>query len=253
MISFHKVDFNFKNNYILQKINLEVEEGIFLGLIGPNGGGKTTLLKLLLGLIKGYTGDIKVFNKPPHQLTKQRPWIGYYPQKQNINWNFPISVSEVVLMGVIPKTGIFKSIIKEDREYADHLLDILNLYPHKNKSIGQLSGGQQQKAFLARALVSKPKLLILDEPTSNLDTTSQLHFVNQIIKLKEDFNLTVIMVSHDVNSLANNADKLVCLNRSIHFCDKSELITHEMIEHAYTCELETFRYNRQKLHGIYHD
>ncbi|MDH4129976.1 MAG: metal ABC transporter ATP-binding protein [Spirochaetota bacterium] len=253
MIKFNDVTFKYDNQIVLQNISLNIEEGIFLGLIGPNGGGKTTFLRLILGLLKGYAGEIKVFNRTPINLKEIRQNIGYYPQKQNVNWDFPISVWETVLLGTITKTPFFKRIKAEDKDYALQLLNKLNILDYKDRPISQLSGGQQQKVFLARALISKPRLVILDEPTANLDTTSQLNFSKQLLALKEEFKLSVIMVSHDVNSLVNNADKIVCLNKKIHFCDKTELLTEEMITHTYTCELETYKHNRQELHGIYHD
>lgn len=253
MISVKNVSFQYENQVVLQDINLEIEEGVFIGLIGPNGGGKTTLLKLILGLLKSYKGEIRLFERCPSNLKEIRHQIGYSPQKHNINLDFPISVWEVVLMGLVSKTGLFRRIQKYDKEYSLYLMEKMALIDVKDQPIGQLSGGQQQKVFLARALVSKPRLLILDEPTSSLDTTSQLNFTKLMFNLKKELNLSVIVVSHDVNTLAYNADKIVCLNKIIHFCDKSELLTEEIIKHAYTCELETYKNNRQKLHGIYHD
>ncbi|MDZ4245541.1 MAG: ABC transporter ATP-binding protein, partial [Dehalococcoidia bacterium] len=153
---------------ILEGINLTVEDGDFLGVIGPNGAGKTSLLKAILGIIEPDNGRVTVMGKSPRE---SRKYIGYVPQHNAFDREFPISVGEVVLMGRNIHTGLFRRYSREDRKMAEAALSKVGMLEHKDRQLGKLSGGEQQRVFIARALVTEPKLLLLDEPTANLDST----------------------------------------------------------------------------------
>ncbi|MFQ6111992.1 MAG: metal ABC transporter ATP-binding protein [Nitrospinota bacterium] len=225
---------------ILEAISLSINEGIFIGLIGPNGGGKTTLLRLILGLHWHQRGEIHVFGTSPSRLGKRRSLIGYLPQQHNIETNFPATVLDVVLMGAYSTLGPMKPINKELKERGRELLELVGLGELWRRPIGKLSGGQQQRALIARALIARPRLLLLDEPIAGVDTAGQRQFIELILRLKEGFGLTVLMVSHDVGLLAFFADTIACLNIHLHWHDRSELLNEEVLKEVYACELDAF-------------
>ncbi|NOQ68073.1 ATP-binding cassette domain-containing protein, partial [Patescibacteria group bacterium] len=154
-----------KENNILENVDLEVFNDDFLGIIGPNGGGKTTLLKIILGLLKPDRGNVLVFDKKPK---KARDLVGYVPQFLEIDLDCPVSVLDIVLMGILSRKKIFQKYNDQDLELAEEALRFVDIYSLKNKQIGELSGGQRQRVYIARALIRKPKLLILDEPTASI-------------------------------------------------------------------------------------
>lgn len=206
VININHVFFGYANtNAVLENINLEVKRGDFLGLIGPNGSGKTTLLKILLDLLKPSKGDVYLFGE---NLKTFRDWrkIGYVPQKAGLtSMRFPITVEEVVGMGPGDKKAVTEAL---------RSVDMMNL---RKRLLNELSGGQQQKVFIARALVSNPQLLILDEPTVGVDTESQVKFYELLKELNRRRNLTLILVSHDIDVVANEVKTVACLNRTLLF------------------------------------
>lgn len=190
---------------VLEDINLVVKRGDFLGLIGPNGSGKTTLLKMILGLLNPSQGEIFLFGE---NLKSFRDWrkIGYVPQKAGLfSMRFPITVEEVVSMGL------------GDKKAVTEALKSVEMMGLRKRLINDLSGGQQQKVFIARALVSNPELLILDEPTIGVDSKSQLRFYELLKELNRRRNLTLILVSHDIDVVANMVKTVACLNRTLLF------------------------------------
>lgn len=235
------VTFHRGNRLILEDITFCIDQGIFLGVIGPNGGGKTTLLKLILGLLPLQQGSIEIFGRPLRGNREDRAVIGYVPQRSDVDQNFPASGLDVVLMGAVAKTGMFRRIPTETRRRALELLQRVGIADLANRPIGRMSGGQQQRVYIARALINEPRLLILDEPTVGLDSTSQKQFLQLVEELKAELGLTVIMVSHDIGQLAHYADKMVCLNRRLHFHDSSALLTDQIITHLYTCEMDAYK------------
>jgi len=222
----------YDNVPVLEGINLSVEQGDFLGIIGPNGGGKTTLLKIILGLITPAKGTVSVMGKSPQH---SRYNIGYVPQYNFFDHNFPINVWQVVLIGRFSKTGILRRYTDKDKTMARAALQTVGMVDYADQQIGKLSGGEQQRVFIARALASEPKLLLLDEPTTNIDTHIQTEFYELLEKLKKE--MAIIMVSHDISAISVYVDKIACLNHQL-FYHGSKEIDAEILEATYKCPVQ---------------
>ncbi|MCX7626352.1 MAG: ABC transporter ATP-binding protein [Candidatus Sumerlaeaceae bacterium] len=225
---------------VLYDITFCLDEGVFLGVIGPNGGGKTTLLELIVGLLPVTSGHLEVFKTPPAELGAKRSLIGYVPQRHRIDPNFPVTALDVVLMGAARLAGLGRRYPAEVKRRAHELLERVGVGELTNRPIGQMSGGQQQRVFLARALITAPRLLILDEPTSGVDSMGQQQFLHLVRTLRDELGLTVIMVSHDVAQLSYYADQIACLNRTLHWHDKASLLTERVVRDVYKCELDAY-------------
>ncbi|MFC1987895.1 metal ABC transporter ATP-binding protein [Chloroflexota bacterium] len=217
---------------ILEGVSLSVERGSFLGIIGPNGGGKTTLLKVMLGLVNPSRGKVYVLGQPPG---RSRQHIGYVPQYNLFDRDFPINVRDTVLMGCNGITGLIKHYSREDKERAQEVLKTVGMLPYQNQQIGKLSGGEQQRVFIARALVSRPKLLLLDEPTASVDSSMQTEFYELLVTLKNE--MTIIMVSHDISAVSIYVDNIACLNHQL-FYHGSKEIEAEVLEATYKCPVQ---------------
>ena len=224
----------------LEDVNLSIEGNDFLGIIGPNGGGKTTLLKIILGLIQPSRGKITVFGKHPKEARKE---IGYVPQTRNFPRDFPASVWEVTLMGRLNHSRIFSSYCDKDKQIAEEKLKIVGLKDLMHRPVGELSEGQKQRAFIARALASEPKLLLLDEPTASLDTYIQQGIYEILKNLKK--NMAIVLVSHDIGVISSHVDKIACLNRRLFYHHTKEINIKDL-EAAYQCPVEIIA------HGIPH-
>jgi zinc transport system ATP-binding protein len=241
IVELENVWVRYGNQTILEAINLELKEATgLLGIIGPNGGGKTTFLKVLLGLLKPSTGNVKLFGNPPE---KSRSLVGYVPQYKGFDFDFPISVWEVVLTGRISHTGFLRKYTAEDKKATGEALKTVEMYEYKDRQIGQLSGGQRQRVFIARALATNPKLLLLDEPNSGLDPHMQDELYRLLDKLKHE--MAIIMVTHDLSAVSVYVDKIACLNRTLHYHDSRE-ISIEDLEATYQCPIELIA------HGVPH-
>jgi len=225
---------------VLEDINLSINKDDYLGLIGPNGGGKTTLLKLLLGLIAPSRGEVTVLGENPE---KGRKHIGYVPQHSLFDRDFPISVMEVVLTGRLSHTKRFRRYSRADRQDAAEALRAVDMLDFQDRQIGLLSGGQQQRVFVARALVGEPKLLLLDEPMSNVDTPMQEDFYELLQRLKQ--RMPIVLVSHDISAVSVYVEKIACLNRRLFYHGGKEL-TPEDLEAAYQCPIQMIA------HGVPH-
>ena len=223
---------HYNSTPILEGINLSVEQGDFLGVIGPNGGGKTTLLKVILGLITPSQGKIWVLGKPPE---RSRNNIGYVPQYNLFDRDFPISVWDVVLIGRYGRAGLLRRYSGEDRRTVQEVLQTVGMLDYKNRQIGKLSGGEQQRVFIARALVSNPELLLLDEPTASVDPTMQTEFYELLERLKQQ--MAIVLVSHDISAISIYVDKIACLNRQL-FYHGSKEIGPEVLEATYKCTVQ---------------
>lgn len=232
--------FSFNGEPVLQDVHFALYRKEFLAMIGPNGGGKTTLLKLMMGLFEADRGEIRIFGRSPKQAAHR---IGYVPQDIHINKNFPISVFDVVLMGRL-KSGVSWSHHKKDDRIAAQLsLEKVEMEQFKNRHIDELSGGQRQRIFIARALVTEPEILILDEPTASIDAKGQ----TEIYTILKDLNekVTILVVSHDILALSSYIKSVACVNRRVHFHEAAE-VTEEMLEVAYQCPVELIA------HGLPH-
>ncbi|ATP39524.1 zinc ABC transporter ATP-binding protein [Solibacillus sp. R5-41] len=217
LIEMKNVSFQYEYTQVLKNISLRVEEGDFLALLGQNGSGKSTLLKLILGLLKPMTGEIELFGENANSF-KHREWIGYVSQKSNaFNSGFPATVQEVVKSGLAKKTGLFKRLPKNADELINRALADVGMESFAKRNIGQLSGGQQQRVFIARALVAQPKLLILDEPTVGIDHENVQAFYDMLAHLNVQHQMTMILVTHDVDTVSDRISHVACLNQTIHF------------------------------------
>jgi zinc transport system ATP-binding protein len=201
----------------LENINLDIFESDLIALIGPNGAGKSTLLKAILGLIKPSSGSIKLFGCT--DLDKNLKSVGYVPQTALVrDPNLPFTVYETVMMGRTPVAGLLHGLRKSDRQKVDEVLKLFGIYELKDRKIGQLSGGQSQRVFLAKAMVAEPKMLLLDEPTSGVDMASKQEFYSILERLNKERQIAVILSSHDVGVVTKIANRVLCINRSQYFC-----------------------------------
>lgn len=219
LVSVQSVSYKYNSESVLENVSFNVEEGDFLGIIGPNGAGKTTLFHCMLGLLNTYSGRITILNQDIKKNKKIFTKIGYIPQKKSIDQKFPLTVQELVSLSLTRETP--KNVVFE-------ILKQVGLYNMKNKTIGQLSGGQQQRVLIAKALVNNPTILMLDEPTNELDQKSQHDFYFLLKELNEKNKITIIWTSHDMDAVNKYANKVSCINKRMFFHgDKSEFFSNE--------------------------
>lgn len=217
VISIRDVSFSYDKKLILKNVNLDIKPGSFMGLLGPNGGGKTTLIKLILGLLKPDQGAIHLLDQPLHSF-KDWNHIGFVSQKSNsFNKGFPATVFEVVSMGLTAKVGYLKFLTRKHKKRVVEAIEQVGLQDHIHSNIGNLSGGQQQRVFIARALVSDPELLILDEPTVGIDYKSVEQFYELLHQLNTKQKITLLLVTHDSGAITEFVTDVVCLNQTLHF------------------------------------
>ncbi len=224
---------------VLRGVNLSAEAGTTLGLIGPNGGGKTTLIRLLLGVLEPTGGRIRIDGVAPRQAIRRGDLIGYLPQSPNLaRESFPISVRQVVHLGLAGKTGMLRPYARDDVAFADSLLERVGIADLADRPIGTLSGGQLQRAYIARALAPRPKLLLLDEPTTGIDRPGQERFIEFLQGLKNDMGLTVVFVSHDLRAVSAISDRIACLNLTLHYHDVPDRLPADLVYRMFACDLE---------------
>jgi len=239
IVKLDSVTVSMNGKTVLDDINLVIGPGVHTGIIGPNGGGKTTLLKVILGLIPPDRGTVQLFGHLNPGETSPKGMVGYVPQKCVVDPRFPVSVFDVVMMGRYGPLGLFRRPGKKDRDVAMENLQKVEMEKFADRPIGHLSGGEQQKVFIARALCSSPQLLILDEPTTGVDVQSQDQFYRLINQLKIELGLTVIMVSHDVGMITSYIDDLVCINQRVFIHGKSpDVLSEKILQETYGCEVE---------------
>jgi zinc transport system ATP-binding protein len=238
LVTISRLDFAYGEQAVLRHIDLDVERGSTVGVIGPNGGGKTTLVKLLLGLLQPTGGTLRVDGVAPREAARRGDVIGYLPQNPRVPEHLPMDVRQVVRLGLVGKTGMLRAVAKEDLAVAEHLIERVGLMDHAAKPVGSLSGGQLQRVFIARALAPRPKLLLLDEPTTGIDTSGQQRFIEFLEQLKEELGLTVVLVSHDLRSVAAVSDRIACLNVTLHYHDVPERMPRELAASMFGCDLE---------------
>ncbi|VVB53912.1 Cobalamin import ATP-binding protein BtuD [uncultured archaeon] len=244
VVEVHEACFSYGPVSVLDKVNLVIEEGDFVGLVGPNGGGKTTLVKLILGLLTPKCGEIRLFGKPQRQF-KEKHLIGYVPQTAtSFDIHFPASVRDVVTMGRLSASSMGPSIAGEDRRIVDDALSKVGILDLADRRIGELSGGQKQRAFIARALAQKPRLLVLDEPTAGVDVESHERFYDLLHEFNKE-GMTIIMVSHDIGVITQHANRIVCLAGNLFYHCPSKEFTEDRIKQIFG--------NQQILHHHHHN
>lgn len=240
-IDVNSVSAGYNGDIIIEDVTFQIQQKDFFGIIGPNGGGKSTLLKAILGLIPIQKGQIHIFGKPPQ---KGRKYIGYVAQYAEFDRRFPISVWDVVLMGRRSIRGLSPWYTEQDKQSAEHALETVEMLDYKHRHISELSGGQRQRVFIARALAGNPKILLLDEPTASVDKDMQetiYQFLKEINK-----KITIVLVTHDIGVLSSYVNRVSCLNRYLFTHDDDRYISQEIIEKAYSCPVELIA------HGVPH-
>ena len=227
VIRLEGVSFAYNGPQILENVDLSIAKRDFTAIVGPNGGGKTTLLRLILGLLDPDQGQVRVFDHPPREAWRR---MGYMPQHANLDPQFPATVLDVVLMGRLGGPRHFGPFRRRDRQIAREKLALVGLEEFSNRSLADLSGGQRQRVLIARALACNPDLLLLDEPTSNLDMRMEHEFLELLQRLNQ--NLTIVLVSHDLGFVSSLVNHVICVNRKVAAHPTSE-ITGEVISELY--------------------
>ncbi len=233
IIELNNVSFSYTTEEVVKNVSLQIHKGDYLGIIGPNGGGKSTLLKLMLGVLKPTQGTVKLFGQ---DIKHFKDWskIGYVPQKTYFDMNFPVTVEEVVAMGRYGKRGLFHFPTDKDAKKVQQALEQVEMLQFRNRQIGDLSGGQQQRVFIARALVVEPEVIFLDEPTVGVDVKTQQQFYELLRKLNGELDLTLVLVSHELDVIAHESTEIAYINRTLdYYGDPNEFLKgeyfHELI------------------------
>lgn len=238
LVTIRNLSFSYGGTSVLENIDLAVAQDTTLGLIGPNGGGKTTLMKLMLGLLQPDAGEVRIGGLPPRKAVHRGDLIGYLPQRPRTPRNFPASVRQVVRMGLSGKAGLLHSPSAEDYAFVETLMSQVGIGDLADRPVGDLSGGQLQRVYIARALAPKPRLLLLDEPTVGIDRAGQQRFIEFIQQLKAELRLTLIFVSHDLRAVTAIADRIACLNTTLHYHDVPDHLPAELVYRMFACDLE---------------
>lgn len=249
-IKLDNVSFSYEaNTPVLEGISFSVHKGDYLGIIGPNGGGKTTLIKIILGLLHPTGGVVQLFGKDRHDF-KERYRIGYVPQRvTQTDKNFPATVFEVVRSGRIPRLGFLKRFKKRDLDAVERAMELAGIAKYRNTLIGSLSGGERQRVFIARALASGPDVLVLDEPTVGVDIGAQKTFYEFLASLNREEKLTIIFVSHDVDMISQETKTVLCVNRNL-LCHglPQELSNEHLLKKLYGEHVRRAPHNQQHHH-----
>lgn len=237
-IDIRELDFAYGRQLVLRDIHLTVERGTTLALVGPNGGGKTTLIRLLLGLLRPAKGMIRLGGLPPAQAVRRGNVVGYLPQNPALPGALPLSVRQVVRLGLTAKTGILRSHSSDDLTFVESLLDRVGVAELADNPLASLSGGQLQRVYIARALAARPMLLLLDEPTTGIDRPGQQQFIEFLQELKVEMGLTVVFVSHDLRAVSAISDRIACLNLTLHYHDVPDHLPADLVYRMFACDLE---------------
>jgi zinc transport system ATP-binding protein len=216
-------------NEVLQDVNFRVNENDFIGVIGPNGGGKTTLLKIILGLLKPVKGKM-VFNE---ELLNGNS-IGYLPQMSTGDINYPVTVRDIILSGLMIRKSVFSRMSASDKLKAGKVIDELGLSGMSGSTLNELSGGQMQRVFLGRAIIGDPRLLLLDEPGNFVDFTFENDFYEKLKELNR--RMAILMVSHDVGTISSHIKSFACVNKNLHYHPSPEITNDDLL--AYGCPIQ---------------
>lgn len=246
LLKLENINAGYDQQIILKNINFEVNKRDFIGIIGPNGGGKTTLLKLILGLIKPFSGEINYYI--PDEYKDSKTFIGYLPQQVQFDKKFPISVSEVILSGLISAGRKSAKSRSEIKNILEEILQKLGMHEYRNSSIGELSGGQVQRVFLGRSIISKPALLILDEPDSFVDNRFESELYEILMKLNE--TMAILLVSHDVGTISSYIKTIACVNQSLHYHPSNSISSAQL--KVYNCPIDIITHG-QVPHRVLHE
>jgi manganese/zinc/iron transport system ATP- binding protein len=229
-LEIHDLTVAYHKRPVLWGIDLVAPPGRLIGIIGPNGAGKSTLIKAAMGLLPLSSGWVKVFGEPVHRNLRR---MGYVPQRESVDWDFPVNVMDVVLMGRYGKLGLLRRPTRADREIARDCLDKVQMLPYADRQISNLSGGQQQRVFLARALAQESDLYFMDEPFAGVDAATEAAIVNLLHELR-DRGKTLLVVHHDLPTARNYFDMLLLLNlRLVAFGPTAEVFTPELLQKTY--------------------
>lgn len=220
-VSFTDVNFAYGTHVVLKNVSFAIKSGEAVGIIGPNGGGKTTLLKLMMGFLKPLSGSIKLFGLPSSQAIGK---IGYVPQVAHFDKQFPISVFELVLSGRLSQLPWYGSFRRQAYEEAEEMLAKVGLLEFKDRAFGTLSGGQAQRALIARALIAKPELLLLDEPTASVDPQAEAYIYGLLKELQG--KIAIVMVTHDLNAAIEQVQRVLCVQNSVISLRPEEVCEH---------------------------
>ncbi len=245
IIEVKDVSFAYGEELVLENVNLNIHKGDYLGIIGPNGGGKTTLLKIMLGLLTPKTGSVKMFDQ---EIKTFKDWykVGYVPQKvTSFDVNFPATVYEVAAMGRYGKKGLFRGLDKADKKIIEDSLKHVEMLEFKDRIIGDLSGGQQQKVFIARALAASPEVIFLDEPTAGVDIPSQDQFYELLKKLNHELELTLVLVSHDIEAVVSEVTEIAFVNKAVTYDDNPIDIKGGKLQKLYGDKKHVFHQHHQ--------
>ncbi|MEZ6234446.1 MAG: metal ABC transporter ATP-binding protein [Phycisphaerales bacterium] len=221
----------------LEAINLRLEPGTRLGILGPNGGGKTTLLRLVLGLLKPQTGEIRVFGRTPREARRES-LIGYVPQRAEIEAGFPLSVRQVVTLGATHAASAWRPLKPAQRDAVEKAIDLVDAREFADRPIGKLSGGQTQRVLIARALAASPRMLLLDEPTVGIDIAGQRRFAELLGRIHTNLGLTVVVVSHSVRTMATGCDMVACLRGRLHSHTAPAGLTPQLLAELFSHDVE---------------
>lgn len=234
---------------ILSQISLEIFHGEYIAIIGPNGGGKTTLIRMLLGLEKPSSGEVRLFGK---KLKNFKEWykIGFVPQRASlVDANFPATVEDIVKMGRVANRGIFTSFSNEDTKIVEDAMLKMDIVDLKEKMVGTLSGGQRQRVMIARALASKPEILILDEPNTGVDMVSQQRFYKLLAKLNKEEKITIVFITHDIGVIADDIGRLFTINQKATICnDPKETLSCEDVSTLYGIDAHLIHNHKHEDH-----
>lgn len=236
------------NGFALERITFAVPRGSRLGILGPNGGGKSTLLKLVLGLLNPQSGEIKVLGMSPQQAT-QRRLIGYLPQRLDAQWQAPLTVRQVVAMNATLALPPWRAMPKEMSETVDQMIDLVGMSHLAARPIGELSGGQQQRTFIAQALASKPQLLLLDEPTVGIDQKGQEQFARLLQTIHSQLGVTILIVSHDLRAIAAGCDQIAVLSRTLHYHAAPDGLTPQVLAEVFHHDIVAFAHVKHGCEG----
>lgn len=233
----HDLTVSYHRKPVLYGVDLQIEEGSLVGVIGPNGAGKSTLIKTIMGIVPPSGGWVKIFGQKGKKAYTR---VGYVPQRESVDWDFPVSVLDVVLMGRFAHVGWWKRVSKKDRSIACECLEKVNMLSFADRQIGKLSGGQQQRVFLARALAQESDLYLMDEPFSGVDAVTEDAIIELLRELKNN-GKTLLVVHHDLSTAKDYFDQLILLNmRLIAHGKKEDTFTKELLQKTYGGRLTVF-------------